>query len=170
MNAAERAFQAVQAEAVKYVPDQAKDVQASLEAAKAAFTKGDYQDALTQAQALPAKISALAAAIAAKKTELTQTWATLSAGLPQVIEAIKSRVEILGKSKKLPAGMDAAKLDAAKSGLAAITQAWGEAGSAAATSDVAAAVAKATVVKEKAAEVLGILGMPVPAALQATAH
>jgi hypothetical protein len=37
---------------------------------------------------------------------------------------------------------------------------------AAGSSDVAGAMAKAAVVKAKAAQVLGILGMPVPAALQ----
>jgi len=168
VTAADQAFAAVKAEATKYVPDEVKDVQGSLDSAKADLAKGDYQAALTTAQALPAKISALSSAIAAKKAEMAQTWATLSAGLPQVIEAIKSRVEILAKAKKLPAGMDAAKLDTVKADLASITQAWGDATTAAGASDVAGAMAKAAMVKSKAAEALGLLGMPVPAGLTAS--
>ncbi len=164
--AAEQAFAAVKDEASKYLPDEVKGVQDSLDSAKASLAKGDYQAALTEAQALPAKISALSSAIATKKAELMQTWATLSAGLPQVIETIKSRVEILAKAKKLPAGMDAAKLDEVKTGLATITQTWGEATAAAGSKNVVDAVAKAGMVKAKAAELLGVLGMPVPAALQ----
>ncbi len=166
VTAAEQAFAAVSVEAMKVLPEQAKDVQASLDSAKAALAKGDYQAALTEAQALTTKIGALASAVAAKKTELAQSWAALSAGLPQVIEAIKSRVDILAKAKKLPAGMDAAKLDAAKTGLASITQAWSEATAAAGANNVVDAVAKAAAVKSKAAELLGTLGMPVPAGLQ----
>ncbi len=166
VTAAEQAFAAVSAEAVKVLPDQTKDVQTALDSAKAALAKGDYQAALTEAQGLTAKISALASAVAAKKAELVQSWAALSAGLPQVIEAIKSRVDILAKAKKLPAGMDAAKLDSVKTGLASITQAWGEATAAAGANDVAGAVAKAAMVKSKAGEMLATLGMPVPAGLQ----
>ncbi len=170
VNAADQAFTAVKAEAAKYLPDEAKDIQGSIDTAKAALAKGDYQAALTEAQALPAKITALSSAIAAKKAELTQSWAALSAGMPQVIEAIKSRVDILAKAKKLPAGMDAAKLDTVKSGLATITQAWTEATAAAGSNDIAGAVAKAAIVKSKAAETLGVLGMPVPAGLQTASN
>lgn len=166
VNAADQAFTAVKAEAATYLPDEAKDIQSSLDSAKAALARNDYQAALTEAQALPGKISALSAAIAAKKAELTQSWTALSAGLPQVIETIKSRVEILAKAKKLPAGMDAAKLDAVKAGLATMTQTWADATAAAGSNDIAGAVAKATIVKTKAAETLGLLGMPVPAGLQ----
>ncbi len=37
--------------------------------------------------------------------------------MPKVVEAIKSRVDILSQSKKLPAGMTAEKLAEAKAGL-----------------------------------------------------
>ncbi len=164
--AAEQAFAAAKAEAVKYVPDQVNAVQTSLDAAKASLAKGDYQAALTAAQALPAQIGELQTAAAAKKTELTQTWATLSTGLPQVVQAIQSRVDILSKAKKLPAGLDQAKLDSAKSGLAAITEAWAAATAAAGVGDMAEAVSKANAVKGKAVEALNALGMPIPTGLQ----
>jgi len=166
VKAAEQAFAAVKGEAAKYLPDQVKGVEDAIEAAKASLAKGDYAAALTAAQALPARISELATAAAAKKAELTQSWATLSAALPQVVQAIQSRVDILSKSKKLPAGLDKDKFESAKTGLAAITQTWTEATTAAGAGNVSDAVAKANTVKAKAAEVLGLLGMPVPAGLK----
>jgi len=166
VKAAEQAFAAVRGEAAKYLPDQVKGVEDALEAAKASLAKGDYAAALTAAQALPARISELATAAAAKKAELAQSWASLSAALPQVVQAIQSRVDILSKSKKLPAGLDKDKFESAKTGLAALTQTWTEATTAAGAGNVSDAVAKANTVKAKAAEVLGLLGMPVPAGLK----
>ncbi len=166
LQAADTAFAAAQTEAAKYVPDQVKGVEDAIAAAKDSFAKGDYQAALTAAQALPAKISDLTAAASAKKAELTKSWETMSAGLPQVVAAIQSRMDILSKSKKLPAGMDQAKFDGAKTGLETIKQSWADATTAFGAGNLTDAVAKATSVKAKAVEVLGALGMPVPPGLQ----
>lgn len=164
---AETAFGAVQAEAVKYVPDQAASISDAITAAKDAVAKGDYQTALTNAQALPAKIADLATAVKAKKAELTSTWTGLSAALPGAVEAIQSRVGMLSKSRRLPAGLDQAKFDEAKTGLATITSTWTDATTAFGAGNLTDAVAKADTVKAKAAEVMGLLNMQVPAALQA---
>ena len=60
-----------------------------------------------------------------------KAWESLSAGMLKVVDAIESRVNILSKSKKLPAGMTANKLAGATSGLGKITQQWSEAAGAA---------------------------------------
>ena len=163
---AETAFAAVQAEAVKYLPDQAKGVADAIAGAKAALGKGDYQAALTAAQALPGKIAELSTAMAAKKTELTATWTSLSESMPKVVEVIQSRIGILSKSKALPAGLDAAKFDQAKSGLASLTSAWTEATTAFGAGNLTEAVAKAGSAKSLAVTVMNLLNMQVPAALQ----
>jgi hypothetical protein len=163
---AETAFAAVQAEAVKYLPDQAKGVADAIAGAKAALGKGDYQAALTAAQALPGTISELSTAMAAKKTELTATWTSLSESMPKVVEVIQSRIGILSKSKALPAGLDAAKFDQAKSGLATLTSAWSEATTAFGAGNLTEAVAKAGSAKSLAVTVMNLLNMQVPAALQ----
>ena len=166
---AETAFGAIQAEAAKYLPDQAKGVSDSLAAAKDAVAKGDYKVALETAQALPAKITALTSAIAAKKAELTTAWNGLSAMLPKAVDAIQSRVGMLSKSKALPKGLDKAKFEEAKAGLSEMTATWGQATSAFSAGDLTAAVASAETVKSKAASVMGLLNMQVPPALQAPA-
>jgi hypothetical protein len=166
ITAAETALNAAKGEAAKFVPDQVKGVEDALAAAKDSFAKGDYQAALTAAQALPAQVSALTAAATAKKDELTKSWTSLSEGLPKVVEAIQSRVAMLAKAKKLPATIDKAKFTSAQEGLKTITETWAEATTAFGAGNLQDAVAKAGIVKTRAAEVLGFLGMPVPAGLQ----
>lgn len=141
-------------------------VEAALTAAKEKLGKSDYKGALADAQAVGSKIQELPAAAAAKKAELTKAWESLSVGMPKVVDAIKSRLDILSKSKKLPAGMTADKLAEAKSGLGEITQQWTEAAAAAQGGKLTDAIAKATSAKTKAADVLTMLGMPVPDALK----
>jgi hypothetical protein len=161
---AEEALNAGKAEAVKYVPDQVKSVEDSLKAAKEAFAKGDFAGATTAATSVAAKAKDLVAAAAAKKTELTKAWGEQSAGLPNMIAAIKSRVDVLSKSRKLPGNLDKGKLESAKNGLAEITKVWDEASNAFKEGSLADAMAKAKTVKEKALEIMTTLGMKVPEA------
>lgn len=162
IKSAESAFNAVSAEAQKYVPDQARAVQDGLTAAQTAFTNGDYASALTQAQALPARITALGAAISAKKAELTTQWNTMSAGIPKLVEALSSRVDMLSKSKGLPKGITKETVSAAQSGLATATQNWQAATSAASSGDLATAMRQATDVKSRVVDLMRSLNMTLP--------
>ena len=90
IKAAETAFSAAAAEAMKYVPDQAKSVEGAIAAARAAFDKGDFKGATAAASELTAKITALGEAATAKKAELTTAWEGLSTGLPGVVGAIRA--------------------------------------------------------------------------------
>jgi len=167
IKAAEDALNSAKAEAMKYVPDQVKSVEDALNAAKDSFAKKDYTAATTAATSVAAKAKELVSAAAAKKTELTKSWEDLSGGLPKMIEAIKGRVDILSKSKKLPANLDKEKFEGAQNGLAEITKVWDESNAAFKEGKLADALAKATTVKEKAAEIMTTLGMQLPQAAQA---
>ncbi len=164
IKAAEDALNAVKGEAAKYVPDQLKSVESALKTAKDNFEKKEYKAALESAKDLAAKAKELASAAAAKKAELTKSWEGMSAGLPKMVEAIKSRVDILSKSKKLPANLDKAKFEGAKAGLAEITKTWTDAQDAFKTGSLTDALGKAKTVKDKATEIMNTLGMQVPAA------
>jgi hypothetical protein len=166
IKAAETAVNATVAEASKYVPDQAMSLQAALAATKEKFAKGDYTAALNDAKSLTDKTKEVASAASAKKAELTKTWEGLSAGMPKVLDAIKGRVDILSKSKKLPANLTAEKFASAKSGLDEMTQQWTAATESANSGNLMDATTKGTAVKTRAAEVLTTLGMPVPDALK----
>jgi len=164
--AAQSTVDSVVAEASKYVPDQAQSLQAQLTALKDKFSKGDYDAVTSEAKALAIKAKDVASAAAAKKTALTQTWAAMSDGMPKVVEAIKGRVDILSQSKKLPPNMTADKLATAKSSLGQITEQWTAATEAHKGGNLLDAITKGSAVKTKAAELLTMLGMPVPDALK----
>ena len=166
IKAADEALAGVRADASQYVPDQLNGVEDTLAAAKDNFQKGEYQKALDGAKDLAAQAKDLAAAVTAKKDELGKSWQDMSGGLPGMVEAIQKRVDILSKSRRLPAGLDKDKFEAAKTSLAAITQTWTEASNAFQGGNLVDAVGKAKVVKDKAVEIMGMLGMQVPAAAQ----
>ena len=166
LKAAEAAVNTAKAEVSKYMPDQASALDAGLAAAREKFNKGDFKGALSDAQALTAKANELASAVAAKKAELSKAWEEVSTGMPKVMEAIKSRVDILSQSKKLPAGISKEKFAEAKAGLEEITKQWTEATAASTSGNLTDALAKAGAAKKKAAEVLVALNMPVPEALK----
>lgn len=159
ISASETGFAVIKAEAAKYVPDQEKAVEDGITAAKASYDKGDYQAALTAAQALPAQIGALGSAVAAKKTELAAKWSTLAADVPATLAGITSKLTQLGTTKHLPAGLTADSLNEAKTGAASLSQAWTEASDAFKAGNMADALAKATDVKTKAGELASKLGV-----------
>jgi uncharacterized protein YoxC len=164
LKVAEKAVSEVKTEAEKFVPDKMKALESALTAAKDKLGKKDYKAALTEATAIPAKAKEVADAIKAKKDELAKVWTDLSQGVPKMVEAIKSRVDILSQSKKLPEGITQQKFDEVKSGLGAVLQDWGQAEESYKAGNLSEAIAKANSVKEKAAQCLQLLGMPVPEA------
>src|SRR5262245_22352909 len=151
IKSAESAFAAVKDDALKYVPDQAHAVEASLDSARASFNKGDYAAATTAVNDALPKISALAPAVASRKEQYTRQGAELSQGVPKMVAAIQSRVDLLSKSKSLPSGLDRATFDSAKSGVAELSRMWSDTSAQYQSGNVADAVASATVAKDRAA-------------------
>ncbi len=164
IKAAEESWNAAKGEVVKYIPDQAKGVEDAIKGAKENFDKGNFDAALAAAKAIPDKVKGLAAAASAKKAELAKSWEEMSGGMPRMLDAIKSRLDILSQSKKLPENLDKAKLEGARGGYEAAAKMWDDAKAAFSGGNVADAMAKAKTVKEKAVEVMTTLGMQVPAA------
>ena len=163
----EAAIAAAGPDAAQYVPDQLQAVTGQLADLKAKFDQKDYKGIiaaapalLTQAQGLAAAASsAKEAAQAAALEALNSEWATLSGALPAAVAAIESRVDILSKSKKLPANLDATTFESVKTGLADAKSLWDQATAAQAAGNVEAAVTAARQVKEKADAALAALGM-----------
>ena len=81
-----------------------------------------------------------------------------------MVEAIKSRIDILSKSKKLPANLPKEKFEEANSGYETAVKDWGTAQESFKAGNLADAVSKGNAIKEKAAQFMQTLGMPVPAA------
>lgn len=164
----ESAISTASADAGKYIPAQLTAVQAKLADLKAAFDKKDYKAVLSGAPAVLADAQALLAAAAMKKEEvrnaMSAEWTSLAASLPQLVAAVKSRVDALSKGHKAPAGVD---LDAAKAGLADATTLWGKAQAAFSANNVEEAVTTAREVKSRAEASATALKMKLPGAAPA---
>ncbi|MEO8362051.1 MAG: hypothetical protein ABI672_18620, partial [Vicinamibacteria bacterium] len=83
---------------------------------------------------------------------------------PTMVADVQKKVMELASAKKLPAGVDKAGLDAAKTSLEAATAAWAEAGDAFKAGDMMAAVTKAQQVKTMVDDLMTKLGLTPAAA------
>ena len=163
IKAAEEAFNASKTEAAKYVPDEVKSLEGTLASLKEKFAKGNYKEVIPEATAFTEKAKGLLDAAKAKKEELTKSWTELDQGVPKMVAAVQSRVDMLSKSKKLPANLTAEKFDDAKSGLATAKEEWTKALESFKTGNLAEAVSFAKSVKDKTVAAMETLGMQVPA-------
>jgi hypothetical protein len=165
----EAAVAAAGPDAAQYIPDQLQAVTSQIADLKMKFDQKDYKGViaaapalLTQAQGLAAEAgTAKQAAEAAALQAWNSEWGTLSADLPAQLAAVTSRVGVLSKSKKLPAGLDPAAFEAAKSGAAEATTLWDQATAAQAAGNMEQAVSAARQVKEKLDAAMAGLGMSV---------
>jgi hypothetical protein len=159
INAAQSAINAVQAEAAKYVPDQLQAAQTALQTAKDALAKGDYQAALSAAQDAASKAKDLASAAAAKKEEWAKQWTDLSASMPKSLDEVKAKLNAYSHGAHMPAGMDKAKLNDAKSQFEQLKQTWADATSSATQGNLADAMKKASDAKDVLAKLKEMLGI-----------
>jgi hypothetical protein len=170
VKSATEAISAAKTEIGKIAPDEVASLETALAAAKEKLDKGDYKAALDEAKGLVTKVNDVVAAAKAKKdavldkVDLTKQWKDLSQGLPKMISALQSRVDILSKSKKLPGDLTAEKFAEVKSELASAKEDWTKAQDSFKKGNVADAISSATAVKEKAVKAMETLGMKVPAA------
>lgn len=165
LTAADAAVSGARAEGEKFVPDQFKALSDAAASAKSKFDSGDYKGALETAQGIPAQAQAVIEAASAKKTQLMESWKAMESSLPGMVGDIQKKVMELASARKLPAGVDKAGVESAKTALESATAMWAEAGTAFGAGDVMTAVTKGNQVKSTVEEVMGHLGMsPAPAA------
>lgn len=169
LKAAETAWATVSAEAAKYVPDQAKGVSDAIAAAKDALAKGNYEAVIKDASTIPAKVADLQKAIADKKSEWTAAWKTLDSTLGGALVAVQGKVDELTAAKKLPAGVDKAAVEGAKTALTAASQAFEEAKTAFRDADYEGALAKANKVKADVEKIVTDLKLEMPVLAQSGA-
>jgi hypothetical protein len=159
ISAAQAAINAAQTEAAKYVPDQLQAAQTTLQSAKDALAKGDYQAALSAAQDAASKGKDLATAAAAKKDEWNKQWTDLSASMPKSLDEVKAKLNAYSHGAHMPAGMDKSKLGDAKSQYEQLKQTWADATSAATQGNLADALKKASDAKDVLAKLKQMLGI-----------
>jgi hypothetical protein len=131
-------------DADQYSPEQVASVERKLADLNAFFDKKDYAAVLAAAPAVLAEAKSLAPTVASKKDEvmkvLAAAWTELSTSVPPALSSVKTRLDALSKSHRVPKGID---LGAAKSALSDATVLWEKAQAAFQSSHVAEAVAAA---------------------------
>lgn len=166
IKAAEDAYNNAKASITAALPEDAKKVEEAISAAKADVEKGDYKAAMAAIKDVPTQVTTLNTQAAEKVKELEASWQGLNANLPAAVTALQGKVDKMAKMKKLPAGMDATKFDAAKASLTTATDAWTAAQAAQQSGNWAEAVAKGNEAKAATVEGMNSVGMPVPDALK----
>jgi hypothetical protein len=162
IKAADDALAGVRSEASVYVPDQFREVESSLADARKNFQNGDYPQALEVATGLAGKARDLRVAVAARKDELSQTWQSMSSDLPGMMKSIQSRVNVLSRSGRLPAGMNRSRFESIKASLASHQKTLSEASNSFKSGNLMDAVNKAQSVRERAVEIMTALKMKIP--------
>ncbi len=165
ISAAQTAFDAAKDQAMMVVPDEAHEIQATIDGAKASMEKGEFKAAIDSANAVPARVKTMTDGLATKAAEMQAQWEKMKE-FPQALVALNDAVVKLGKAKKLPAGIDAATVSAAKTALGTITQNWTEAQAAFQAGNLADAMSKAMMAKQAAVEAMTSLKMALPAMMK----
>jgi hypothetical protein len=159
LDATQAAITAVQGEAEKYVPDELKETQDAMRKAREALAKGDYQGALSGAQNAANKAKELATAAAAKKDQLSKSWASFSETIPKSMEEAKRRLDAYSHGARLPEGLEKEMLPDARTQYDQLKQRWNDAVASFQGGNLADATKKAAELKEELAKLAELLGM-----------
>lgn len=164
--AIQSSYDAVKADAAKYVPDGTRRLEEALASARDTLAKGDYGKTIDKARDLAGQVGDLQAAIAARRAELAKAWDDLQAKVPAAVEGLQKQIEALAKAKKLPDGVTRDAVDAARAAVPSLVASWDEATAAFKAANLTEATAKARALKAKSGEIMASLGLPVPDALK----
>jgi hypothetical protein len=159
MAAASTAVESLKGDAAKFAPEAVKAVEASYATAKDLIAKQDYKGALAAAQDIPTKAKEAIAKATATKDTLVKAWNEAGGSLTKMMEAAKSRLDILAQSKKLPAGMDKAALAKAQTDFASLQGGLAAAKEQYKAGDWSGAIAKAKDLNAQGMDLLKAIGL-----------
>lgn len=162
----ESALAEFRADAEKYAAEELKSVEESVAKLKANLASKDYSAVVTGAPSVSSAVTSLKDTVAKAKIDAEAVmaaaqaeWGELSTSVPQLVEAIQSRVDTLAKSRKLPANVDKATFETIKTDFETVKTDWTTAGSQFASGAAADAVRTARAARAKGEEILVKLGM-----------
>jgi hypothetical protein len=159
MAAAGDAMNSLRGDAARYAPDAVKSLESSYGTAKDSLANKDYQGALLFAKDIPAKAKEALAKADATKTALAKAWNEAADGMNKTIHAAKSHLDMLSRSKNLPAGMDKTTLAKAKIDLESLQRGWSAAVDQSKAGDLNGAIAKAKDLSAQGLELLKAIGI-----------
>ena len=158
IDGAEKVVAGMQVQAEQLAPGDLKAINDSIAAMKARVASGDYSGALMGARQATNIARDLSIGLPARKDQLTASFTALSAELPKQLETVLAKVNLFVSQKKLPKGTDPARVAALKTEAAGWGAAWTAATDAFKAGNLADAVGKGTVLKNRLATVMTALG------------
>jgi len=156
---ADSAVAAVAPDAGKVLPYEVQQLSSAVTAARDTLAKGDYAAAQAAVADIPARAQELAAKLPAKRAELTAQLDTLRFALLKNLAAIQTKVDQLARSRRLPMGLDAAKLATVKETLVSAPQEWARIEAEIQAGELDSAYGKGTVLRLKVSESLEAVGL-----------
>lgn len=157
--AAERAVAALPADAANVVPEQVTPLTDAVNQGKDQLAKGDYAAASASVRQVPVQAKLVSESLAARKAALAATLDTLSAAMPRNLAAIKAKLDSIGKTKRLPRGLDEQQLQEAKDTYTAGTAEWAEVMQSYQAGELANAMSRAQALKSRVSRSLMALGL-----------
>ena len=159
ISAADQAIAGLPADAAKVAPEEVTPLTQALATARDQLAKGEYEGAMAGVREIPARAQALSARLPAVKAALTAAMDTLSVAMPRNLAAIKTRLDALDKSRRLPRGLDAQQVQAAKDTYAVATTAWEAISASFKAGELASAMSQALDLKARVTQSLMALGL-----------
>jgi hypothetical protein len=156
---ADQAVAALPPDAAKIEPEQLRLLTQAVASARDQLAKGDYEAAIAAVKNVQAQAQALTVSIPASKAAFSARMDTLAVAMPRNLAAIKAKLDALDKSKRLPKGVDAQQVQAAKDTYAAATGAWDGVMAQFKAGDMAGAMIKAMDLKARVTQSLMALGL-----------
>jgi hypothetical protein len=156
---------ALGADAERYAPEQFAAARAAVDDLQQHLRTGDTAGILQALPLVSTQLAALQSAAAQRKSEARDLlegarsdWTRLAAELPALLNSLQSRLDALGRSAQLPAGVDRALLERARKELEALKAAWARAMASFAAGRVPEAAVEARESRERAQALLDELG------------
>jgi len=162
VSTAEASLAAVRDDAARYMPNELQSVDSSVTALKESMAKGDYKVVVANAPSVNSSIESLKSGVAAKKEENTAAgaeWNTYATDVPQMVTALQSRIDTLGKSKHMPKNLDSTAFGTVKTDLETLKVDWAAASAAHDSGNNIEALTKARAAKATGERLLTQLGM-----------
>lgn len=157
--AADSALANIGPEAARVVPDQLKPLQDAVAAAKDSAAARAWQGALALATDIPTRANDLAQAIVKEKADITEEINTLNAAMPRNLAAVKTKIDQLSRSRRLPRGLSAETFDSVKTIHAEGVEEWPRIMTAFNAGNLSDAITRATALKLKVSRAMEAVGL-----------
>jgi hypothetical protein len=157
--AAERAVTALPADASRVVPDEATALSDAVNRGKDEIARGEFAAASTTLREVPERARLLADSLPSRRQALSAMLDTLAVAMPRNLAAMGARLDSIGRSRRLPAGVDEQELAEARETHAAAQAEWPQVMSMAGSGELAQAATRALQLKDRVSRSLLALGL-----------